>query len=66
MAVAAVPVGDTVQCHLSNEGPLVQDLTDNMDATYFFWKGETLVGRVDLLGDLVVIYIAIVKVISVH
>lgn len=47
-AVAAVPVGNVVQCHLSKEGPLVQDLMNNTDATYYFWKSETLVGRVNL------------------
>ncbi|KAK3873954.1 hypothetical protein Pcinc_021067 [Petrolisthes cinctipes] len=38
VAVAAVVVSGKVQCHLSEEGPLQQDLKDNADATYYYWK----------------------------
>ncbi|KAK4322401.1 hypothetical protein Pmani_006860 [Petrolisthes manimaculis] len=38
VAVAAVEVNGKVECHLSKEGPLVQDLEDNADATYYYWR----------------------------
>ncbi|KAG7167295.1 hypothetical protein Hamer_G017207 [Homarus americanus] len=42
VAVAAVPdtSANTVQCHLSEKGPINHTLTDTPDATYYFWEAS--------------------------